>query len=213
MKTNTIDFTGDPMLVRAMDGAVTVSIPIRIRRVSGRKQIMVPPGVSATAIGEPVPTALQIALARGHRWLRQIESGTVANLAAIAKAENVDRSYISRMVNLTTLAPDIQAAILDETLPDSVSLFDLAVDMPMSWEVQRGRVSIRIVKRPDRSGELQFDFAGASAYGTNDDLDVMAQPGDQLQQFRFADTAELSSGDTQHLGLVDAEQRGGTFLR
>jgi len=26
-------------------------------------------------------------------------------------------SYVSRMVNLTTLAPDIVAAILDETLP------------------------------------------------------------------------------------------------
>jgi hypothetical protein len=140
MKTNSIDFTGDPMLVRALDGAVTVSIPIRLRRFSGRKQIVVPPGVSATAIGEPVQTALQIALARGHRWLRLIESGKAANLAAIAKAENLDRSYISRMVNLTMLAPDIQSAILDETLPDTVSLFDLAVDMPMGWAEQRKRV-------------------------------------------------------------------------
>ena len=143
MKTNMIAFTGDPMLVRALDGAVTVSIPIRIRRFSGRKQVVVPAGVSATAIGEPVQTALQIALARGHRWLRLIESGKVANLAAIAKAENVDNSYVSRMVNLTTLAPDIQAAILDETLPDSVSLFDLAVDTALSWEEQRER-AIRI---------------------------------------------------------------------
>ena len=141
MKTKTIDFTGDAMLVRALDGAITVSIPIRIRRFSGRTQVVVPAGVSATANGEAVPTALQIALARGHRWLRQIESGKIANLAAIAKAENVDNSYVSRMVNLTTLAPDIQAAILDETLPDTVSLFDLAVDTPLSWEQQRGRVT------------------------------------------------------------------------
>ena len=140
MKTKTIDFTGDAMLVRALDGAITVSIPIRIRRFSGRTQVVVPAGVSATANGEPVPTALQIALARGHRWLRQIESGKVANLAAIAKAENVDNSYVSRMVNLTTLAPDIQAAILDETLPDTVSLFDIAVDTPLAWEKQRRRI-------------------------------------------------------------------------
>ncbi len=140
MKTNTIDITGDPMLVRALDGAVTVSIPIRIRRASGRKQVVVPEGVSATTIGEAVQTALQIALARGHRWLRQIESGKVANLAAIARAENVDNSYVSRMVNLTTLAPAIQAAILDEILPETLSLFDLAVDTPLSWEEQRRRV-------------------------------------------------------------------------
>lgn len=140
MRTTTIDFTGDPLLLRAADGAVTVSIPIRIRRYSGRHQVVVPQGISTTLAGEARPTALQIALARGHRWLRQIESGKVANIAAIAKLENVDRSYISRMVNLTTLAPDIQAAILDETLPDTVSLFDLAVDTPLSWEEQRRRL-------------------------------------------------------------------------
>lgn len=87
-----------------------------------------------------MPTALQVALARGHRWLRLIESGKVVNLAAIAKLENVDRSYVSRMVNLTTLAPDIQAAILDETLPDTVSVFDLAIDTPLSWDEQRSQL-------------------------------------------------------------------------
>ena len=52
------------------------------------------------------------------------------------------------MVNLTTLAPDIQAAIMDETLPDTVSLFDMASDTPLSWEEQRGRVS-NAANRPD----------------------------------------------------------------
>ena len=42
------------------------------------------------------------------------------------------------MVNLTALAPEIVAAILDETLLD-VTLFDLAVDPPALWEEQRGR--------------------------------------------------------------------------
>ena len=44
------------------------------------------------------------------------------------------------MVNLTTLAPDIVAAILDETLPPELTLFDLAVDPPAVWENQRDRV-------------------------------------------------------------------------
>jgi len=38
---------------------------------------------------------------------------------------------MSRMVNLTTLAPDIVAAILDETLPEEVILFDLAAGTPV----------------------------------------------------------------------------------
>ena len=140
MKTGAINFTGDPLLLRSDNGGVTVSIPIRIRRYGGRKQVVVPQGISAGLNAVSAPTALQVALARGHRWLRQIESGNATNISAIAKAENVDRSYISRMINLTTLAPEIQAAILDETLPDTVSLFDLASDTPLSWEQQRGRV-------------------------------------------------------------------------
>ena len=121
-----IDFTGDPLLLRATDGAVTVSIPIRIRRYGGRKQVVVPQGISTGLNATAAPTAMQVALARGHRWLRLIESGKVINITAITKTENVDRSYISRVVNLTTLAPEIQAAILDETLPGTVSLLDLA---------------------------------------------------------------------------------------
>lgn len=44
---------------------------------------------------------------------------------------------MSRVVNLTTLAPDIIAAILDETLPEEVTLFDVAAGTPGLWEEQR----------------------------------------------------------------------------
>jgi hypothetical protein len=54
--------------------------------------------------------------------------------------EKLDDSYVSRMVNLTTLAPDLVAAILDETLPAEVTLFDLAAGTPVLWEEQRGRL-------------------------------------------------------------------------
>ncbi len=68
-----------------------------------------------------------------------LESGNVKALKEIAKRESVDTSYVSRMVNLTALAPEIVAAILDETLPADVTLFDLAVDPPALWEEQPRR--------------------------------------------------------------------------
>lgn len=58
----------------------------------------------------------------------------------IATREGIDNSYVSRMVNLATLAPDIVAAILDETLPNHVTLFDLAVDPPALRDKQRARM-------------------------------------------------------------------------
>jgi hypothetical protein len=44
------------------------------------------------------------------------------------------------MVNLTTLAPDIVAAILDETLPPEVMLFDLAAGTPALRGEQWGKL-------------------------------------------------------------------------
>jgi hypothetical protein len=37
------------------------------------------------------------------------------------------------MVDLTTLAPDVVDAILDESLPSEVTLFELAVGTPLLW--------------------------------------------------------------------------------
>jgi len=62
--------------------------------------------------------------------------------------EGMDRAYVSRMVNLTTLAPDIVAAILDESLPDHVTLFDLASGTPLLWEQQRNLLALPL-KQPD----------------------------------------------------------------
>ena len=69
-----------------------------------------------------------------------LESGKVKSLTEIAALEGVDNSYVSRMVNLTTLAPDSVEAIMEDALPDHLTLFDLAVDPPALWEEQRERV-------------------------------------------------------------------------
>jgi hypothetical protein len=47
------------------------------------------------------------------------------SLKETALQKDFKDSYVSQMVNLTTLAPDNVAAILEETLPPEVTLFDL----------------------------------------------------------------------------------------
>jgi hypothetical protein len=100
----------------------------------GNKVITLPNGETGKPQKPLEPTPMQLALARGHRWLAMLESGEVKTLTEIAKREGVDNSYVSRMVNLTTLAPDIIAAILDDTLPDDITLLELAADPPVLWE-------------------------------------------------------------------------------
>ena len=69
--------------------------------------------------------------------LTQVECGKVKNLTEIAALEGIDNSYVSRMVNRTTLVPDIVEAILKDALPNNVTLFDLVVDPPALWKDQR----------------------------------------------------------------------------
>jgi len=61
----------------------------------------------------------------------------VQGMATMAESETW---YLYCMVNLTTRTPDFVAAILDETLPPEVTLFDLAAGTPVVWEDQWGRV-------------------------------------------------------------------------
>jgi len=133
--------TGEPEIIQSSDGRLTLSVPIQFKRRAGRKQVTLPNGEP----GLPRPwdtavTSLQLALARGHKWLAILESGEVSTMTEIAKREGIDNSYVSRMVNLTTLAPDIIDAILLNELPDHLTLFDLAVDPPALWEDQRARI-------------------------------------------------------------------------
>ncbi len=138
-----INATGSADLVTASNGSFNVTIPIKITRRGRRKAVTLPDGTaSQPRVWDSEPTPIQLALARGHRWLGLLESGKARNLAEVAEMEGMDRAYVSRMVNLTTLAPDIVAAILDESLPDHITLFDLASGTPLLWEEQRALVSM-----------------------------------------------------------------------
>ncbi|MGH8565022.1 MAG: LacI family transcriptional regulator [Gammaproteobacteria bacterium] len=134
MSLTRINKTGEPQVIPASDGRLTITVPIQIKRRNGRKLVTLPQGTEQRRDGDPTP--LQLALARGHRWLALLESGEGKSLREIASKEKVHSSYVSRMVNLTTLAPGIVAAILDETLPPQITLFDLAVDLQAVWEEQ-----------------------------------------------------------------------------
>ena len=60
-----------------------------------------------------------------------------ANLEDLARAANVDRSYVGRLLRLTSLAPDIIEAILAGNEPEGISLARLRKDLPVIWEEQR----------------------------------------------------------------------------
>ena len=55
------------------------------------------------------------ALARAWRWQRMLDDGVYASISEIGDAENISKSYVSRILRLALLAPDIIEAILAGT--------------------------------------------------------------------------------------------------
>lgn len=96
------------------DNTITVRVPMTFRRFGGRKLVISPEGGE---LSEPPPPELDDplirALARAFRWRRQLEDGTRKSLGDIARAEKISSSYVTRILRLTTLAPDIVESILD----------------------------------------------------------------------------------------------------
>ena len=129
--------TGKPTITR--DGEfVVVHIPMTFKRRGGRKEIIVPEGHPGHATAKQVQRPLAVAVARAHIWRDLLESGKVKTISEIARANKVDHSYVSRILRLTTLAPDIIEAILDGKEPSGLSLAVLTKErLPELWEEQR----------------------------------------------------------------------------
>jgi len=72
-----------------------------------------------------------------------IESGEAAGVEAIAAANDVDRAYVSRILGLTALGPDLVESALRGTEPSGMSLAKLHRDIPLGWDEQRGSWAAR----------------------------------------------------------------------
>jgi hypothetical protein len=119
------------------DGAqVTISVPLQFRRRGGRKQIFAPDGHRCQHVTRPqIDSTLVKAIARAHRWQRMLESGHYASIAELAAAEQINPSYLARMLRLTLLAPNLVERILDGQAPE-VTLGWLLKTVPIDWERQ-----------------------------------------------------------------------------
>jgi hypothetical protein len=121
--------------VSADGETITVHIPITFRRRGGRKLVVMPDG-APWAPRPRVDNAMVKALARAFRWRKMLEEGVFATLDDLARAKGVAPSYVSRVLRLTLLAPDIVEAILDGRQPAELQLDDLLAGFPLEWEKQ-----------------------------------------------------------------------------
>ena len=116
----------------------TVTVPFTIRKRGGRKLILTPDGTPASPTTRSRPDgALLKALARAFRWKKMLEEGDYQTLEEIANAENINPSYVSRLLRMTLLAPAIVEAILAGNQPAGLTRAKVMQPFPMEWSRQR----------------------------------------------------------------------------
>lgn len=121
---------------------MTVHVPLTIRRRGGRKLVLAPDGtqVAMTPVTRHIDNAMVKALARAFRWKRMLESGEFATITDLAQREGVVLSYITRILRLTLLAPDIVEQILDGKQGPEMTLARVLEPFPEEWQNQRANV-------------------------------------------------------------------------
>jgi len=122
--------------IDASTNTITISIPIKMRKRGGRKLVLAPDGANWAPAGPKVDNVMVKALARAFRWRKLLEAGTHATIDDLAGAEQINPSYVSRLLRLTLLAPDIVETVLDGRQGAGVSLATLMEPFPVEWERQ-----------------------------------------------------------------------------
>lgn len=124
----------------SLDGsAIVISVPVNFTRKFGRRYMIVPPIEGDAPFTAPPrrDDALLKALARAHKWSQWLETGKVKKLDHLAADNDINPSYVSRIIRLNLLAPDIKEMILDGRQPKTLKLSEMLKPFPDDWQAQR----------------------------------------------------------------------------
>jgi hypothetical protein len=126
----------------AADGrAVTVRIPISIRRRGGRKLVLAPDGTidAWAAPSRRIDNAMVKAIARAFRWREMLENGTHATIAEIGAAEKINESYVGRVLRLNAAGAGHHRSDPGRAAAASVTVRKVASAAACEWREQRAQ--------------------------------------------------------------------------
>ncbi len=113
-----------------------LDVPTKLQR-SGLAMRLIVPGNQAGE-GKPDPKLIRL-ITRSHDWAMRLISGRARTVREIAEAEEVTSTYVSRLVNVGLLAPDLMEAIVRGEQPPTVTAHSLVNigTLPLDWNDQR----------------------------------------------------------------------------
>ncbi len=132
--------TEDETLGPGAEGRARLVIAVRPVFRGGRTWLVGPGGGAAFSTAQRDPALIK-ALRRAHEYARKYGIAPTASDAQLKSAANPPDSFQRKLVRLAYLAPDLQAAIVNGTLPPGVTLQGLlAKPLPVSWARQRAMI-------------------------------------------------------------------------
>ena len=136
LRQKVLGASDDPeLLINNSDEVVTIETAAQLKRCGGEVRLVLPPD-SPGAQSHAVPSLVR-AISRAHDWVDRIMRGEAVNQRSIAKETGLDERYISRIIPLAFLAPDLTEAILDGKQAAHLSLDHCLGNIADDWNMQR----------------------------------------------------------------------------
>ena len=118
----------------ASEDLIILEADAQLRRCGGEVRLLFADNEQTRV--RPVPSLVRT-VARAHDWMDRILRGEIPNQRALAKETGFDERYISRIIPLAFLAPDITQAILEGKQAPDLSLEKCVYEIPIEWSLQR----------------------------------------------------------------------------
>jgi hypothetical protein len=127
----------EPEVRFADEDLVALSVPARLQRAGQGVALIIDTPERDGRAAKPDPKLIKL-IARAHRLRDRLFDGGEVFLIQLAKGEQLNRSYFTRIVQLSYLAPDVTQAILDGRQPRGLTARTLLTRyLPVSWAAQR----------------------------------------------------------------------------
>jgi hypothetical protein len=114
---------------------IRIVIPLTIRKRNGRPKILPPDDMDQRNGRAQDPHVLR-AIARAWSWRRQLETGAASTIQDIAAAEKVSDRFVSRIMRLAYLSPEVLERLVIRRVPPALSLNDLVGVAELPWAEQ-----------------------------------------------------------------------------
>jgi len=115
---------------------VVLSIPWTKRAAKRYRGILIPNrGNDLRPIRADTRIKLVRAIARGRRWLLEIQSGALATVQDLAAREECSKRHVNMTLSLAFLAPSLVKAAVEGRLPHGIGVARM-LELPPGWARQ-----------------------------------------------------------------------------